>query len=287
MGYQQRGRSPRNSGRGRGIQRREKAKARAREHKRRSSGSFALEDNHVPTPEEVANRTLNTLRNLGNQRFVLPPFSEHLDRWLASLKGVLSEFESSPGITVDDQFSKERSQMLSDIELDLEKRRNKEAHSGETIKSLSDNKILLERIEKDYATATKEIEGRKHTEIKRLSGSVEGIKQELDRIGRMKTGIFRAISKNTKAQKETEAKRRLNTAQNELASAVEHFTAEQEKLRDQYERRKQAVLEQIQDNEKEVDSQEIDGSLEARRAACEALISTVNSFLERKGLSHH
>jgi hypothetical protein len=203
------------------------------------------------------------------------------------LKGILSEFESSPGITADDQFVKERSQILSDIELDLEKRRNKEAHSGEAIKSLSDNRILLERIEKDYATATKEIEGRKHTEIKRLSGSVEGVKQELDRIVRMKTGIFRAISKNAKVQKETEAKLRLNTAQDELALAVQHFTAEQEKLRDGYERRRQAVLERIQDNEREVESQEVDGSSEARRAACEALISTVNSFLERKGLLHH
>jgi hypothetical protein len=244
------------------------------------------QQNHVPTSEDVVNRTLNTLPNLGNQKFVLSPFSEHLDSWLTNLKGVLSEFELSPGITVNDQFTKERSQILSNIELDLEKRRYKEAHGWEAIKSLSDNKILLERIEEDYAARTKEIERQKDTEIKRLSGSVKDIKEELDRIARMKTGIFRAISKNAKAQKEAEAKRRLNTTQSELAAAVQHFTAEQEKLRDEYERRKQAVIKQIQNNEKEIESQEIDDSLEARRIACEALVNAVNSLLQKKGLSH-
>lgn len=71
MGYQPGMRSPRNSGRGRGMSRREKAKARGQ--KRRSSGSYILEENHVPTSEEVADRTLNRLRNLGNQRFALSP----------------------------------------------------------------------------------------------------------------------------------------------------------------------------------------------------------------------
>jgi hypothetical protein len=46
-------------------------------------------------------------------------------------------------------------------------------------------------------------------------------------------------------------------------------------------------MEQIRDHEKEIENQEIDGSLETRRAACEALINAVNSFLQRKGLQHH
>jgi chromosome segregation ATPase len=230
------------------------------------------------------NRTLNALHNLGNQRFVLSPFSEHLDRWQANLQGVLSEFESNPGITVDNQFAKELLQILANIDLELEKRRYKEAHGGEATKSLSDNKILLERIEEDHAAATKEIKRQKNAEIKRLSDNVESIKEELDRIAQMRTGIFRAISKNAKTQKETEAKQRLNTAQNELASAVQYFTAEQEKLQTEYERRKQATIKQIQDDEEEIENQEIDSSMEARRATCEALVSAVSSLLQRKKL---
>jgi hypothetical protein len=284
MGFQQRARSPGNSGRGRGIPRREKAKAKAKGHKSRSGGSFISDENTVLTSEQVANRTLNTLRNLGTQRFALSPFSEHLDRWLVSLRDVLSEFESSLGITADDQFVKERSQILSNVELDLGKRRMEEASAGEAVKSLSDNRMLLERIEEDYATATKKIEKQKDTEIKRLSVEVDGIKEELNRIARMKTGIFRAVSKKAKEQKEAEAMRRLDDAQSELTLVVQHLTVEQERLRGEHERRKQSVIKQIRDDEKEIEDQEIDYSLQARGAACEALVKAVNSFLQRKGL---
>jgi len=268
------------------MPRRQKAKAKAKERKHRSGGSYMSEENQAPTTEEVAERTVNTLHNLGNQRFVVSPFSEHLSRWLMNLKDVLSEFGESPGTTVDDQFAKERTQILSNVELDLGKIRDKEAYSGEAFKILSDNRILLERMEQHYASKMKEIEDRKNTEIKRLTGNVDAIKEELDRIARMKTGIFRAISKEAKAKREAEATQRVNAAQNELTSAVQQFSAEQEKLQDEHERRKQAINEQIRDQEEEVESQEIDGSLETRRAACEALTNAINSFLQRKGLLH-
>ena len=271
------------------MPRSEKAKAKAKEKKYRSSDSFISEENQTPTTEEVAARTINTLHNLGNQRFAVSPFSEHLSRWLVNFEEALSEFESSPGITVDDQFAKERTQILTDVELDLEKRRDKEASGREAFKILSDNRILLEQTEQDYAFKTKEREKRNNAEIKRLTGNVDAVKEELDRIARMKAGRFRAISKETKAKKEAEATQRLNAAQSELTSAVQHFTAEQEKLREEHERRKQLIIEQIRDQEKEVESQEIDGSLETRRVACETLTNAINSFLQRKRLlpSHY
>jgi len=43
-----------------------------------------------------------------------------------NLTDVLSEFESSPNISADDQFVKERSQILSIVKIELEERRRKE-----------------------------------------------------------------------------------------------------------------------------------------------------------------
>jgi len=286
MGYQPWTRAPRNSGRRR-MPQRKKAKAKATGRKRRSSGSYMSEEKHVPTSEEVADRTLNRLRILGNQRFALSPFSVHFDRWLVNLRDVLSEFEVSPTTSVDDQFVKERSQILSNVGLDLEERRREEASREEAIKGLSDNRILLKQIEEEYATRMKEIEARRDSELKRLSGNVDGLKEELDRVARMKTGVFRVISKKAKAQKEAEATQRLESAQRELTLTVQYFTAEQERLRDEYERRKQPVIEQIRGHQKEIENQEIDGSLETRRAACEALVNAVNALLQRKMFSLH
>jgi len=282
MVYQPRTRAARNSGRRRDIPRREKAKAKAAGKKHRSSRSYVSEEKHVPTSEEVVKSALNSLRIVGNQRFGLPPFYEHFDRWLANLGDVLSEFESSPAIGVDDEFVKQHSQILSNARLQLEERRREEVSRDEAIKSLSENRILLERIEEEHATRMKEIEGRKDSEIKGLTSNVEVLREELDRIARMKTGIFRAVSKKSRAQKEAEATRRLKTAEGDLRLAVRRFTDEQERLRDEYERRKQPVIEQIRDLQKRIKNQEFDHSLEDRRAACESLANAVNVLLERK-----
>jgi hypothetical protein len=276
-------RSPRASGRGRGTPRREKAKARGR--KRRSTGKYTWEERHVATTEEVTDRTLKRLRTLGSQKFASSPYSEHFSRWLMNLTDVLSEFESSPTISADDQFVKERSQILSNVELELEERRRNEASLEEAIKSLSDSKILLERIEDEYAARAREIEGRKNSEIKRLHSNIDSLRGELDDIARMKAGIFRAISKKAKAQKEAEVTQRLNATQSELKLTMQNFTAEQERLRDEYERKKQPVIEQIGAHQKEIEHLETDGSLEDRRVACEALVNAVNALLQRKASS--
>jgi hypothetical protein len=282
MGYQSHVKGSRSTGRGRGAPRREKTKA--KEHKRQPTGKYAPETDNVPTSEEAVNRTLNTLHNLGNQRFALAPFSEHLNRWLLNLNQAISEFESDPNMTPDDQFTNEYSQIGMDIESDLEKTRQKEATSAQAVKSLSEDRILLEQTEKNYSEATLEIQHRKDAENKRLSMNMDLCKDELEHITQMKTGIFR-ISKKNKAQKEAEATQLLNTAENELASATERFTEEEEKLRQEYERKKQPIAQRIQEYEKEIQNQEIDGTLGGRQAACEALINTVNSFLLRKQLS--
>jgi chromosome segregation ATPase len=241
-----------------------------------------LEENHVATAEEIVDRTLKRLRTLGSQKFASSPYSEHFSRWQTDLAYVLSEFESSFTISADDQFVKELSQILSNVELKLEERRREEASLEEAIRSLSDSKNLLERIEAEYATKAREFEGRKNSEIKRLNNKIHALKGELDDIARMKAGLFRAISKKAKAQKETETTQRLNTAQRELELAVQNFTAEQERLRDEYEKNKQPVIEQIRDHQKEIEHMETDGSLENRQVACEALVNAVNALLQRK-----
>lgn len=282
MGYQQQTRSRRSSGHGYGKSRRGKAKAKVKGNKHRSGGSHLLEENRAPTREEVADRILNRLHNLGNQRFALFPFDEYFGGWLMDLKEVLSEFESSSTMSVDDLFVKERSLILSNVELELEKRRRERISREEATKSLSNNRILLERIEEEYATRTTEVERQKKSEIKRRSSDISNLMEDLDRIGRMKTGLFRAMTKKAKEQREAEVTQRLNSAQKELELAPQHYTTEQKKLREEYERRKQPMVEQIQDQQKEVENQEIDWSLEARRAACEALASAVSALLQRR-----
>jgi len=283
MGYHSRNRSPGGSGRGHKVSRRKKARVKVQ--KRQPRGVYAPEEGHVQTSEEVLAGILNRLRSLGTQRFALSPFSEYFGPWLGTVRDAMFEFESIPSIGVDDQFLKERSQILSNVELELEERRREEASLDKISKSLSGNRVLLERVEEKHNARTKETEKHEANEIKRLSTSIEGVKEELDRIAQIKTGIFRRVSEKAKAQKEAEATQRLDSAQKELELAVQHFSAEKERLRKEYEEEKRPLTEQIRDLQKEVEKLEIDGSVEARRAACESLVDAMNAFVERKKLS--
>jgi hypothetical protein len=273
-------RTPRAYGRGNEAQRHEKAKARGSRHQ--SASGSTLEENRVATAEEVTEKTLKRLRTLGSQRFASSPYSEHFGRWLTNLTDVLSEFESNPNISADDKFVRERSQVLTDVELALEQRRRKEASLEEAIKSLSDSKSLLARIKEDYASRAREIEERKNSEIKRLNSNIDSLREELIDVARMKTGLFRGISKKAKEQKETETTQGVDTRQRELELAMLDFTLAEERLQDEYERKRQPVIEQIRDRQKKIENLETDGSLEDRWFACEALVDSVNALLQRK-----
>lgn len=280
MGYQSRIRSPGSSGRGHKVPRRKKARFKGQ--KRRVAERYALEEDHVRTSEEVLAEILNRLHNLGNQRFALSPFSEHFGRWLGTLKNLMLEFESMPTTVVDDQFLKERSQILSSVELELAERRREEASLNMITKNLSSKRILLDQIEQKHDAKTKEVERREANEIRRLSTTVESIREELDGIAKMKTGILRRFSEKAKAAREAEATQRLNLAQKELESAVQHFSAEKQRLQTRYEQEKKPLSEQIRDLQKEVENLEVDGSIEARRTACETMVNAVNTLMERK-----
>jgi hypothetical protein len=264
---------------------REKAKGRVKRQKHRSRDLYALQENYPATSENIVERTDNRLRNLGKQVFALFPFSEHFERWLNDIKLVMSEFESSPTMSLDDQFVKDRSSILSSVELALDEGRRKEASSEEPIRSLSKNKALLERMEKEHASMVKEIEVQKNREARRLSSSVQALKEELARIDQVKTGIFRRVSQKAKAQMQAEAMQRLKAAESELASTMKDFAAKEERFREEHEKKTRPIIEQMQVEQKEIDDQMIDWSFEARRTACEALINTVNALIERKGVA--
>ncbi|MCL5948878.1 MAG: hypothetical protein M1490_00170 [Candidatus Bathyarchaeota archaeon] len=62
---------------------------------------------------------------------------------------------------------------------------------------------------------------------------------------------------------------------------MQTFTAEQEKLHDNYEKRKQELNENSDRLHQELEKLETDTSTEARQTACNALACAVNALLKR------
>ena len=257
-------------------------KSKDRKHIRRRIGRPIQEEKQTATEREISEATLKRLHTLGTQKFGSSAFSEHFDRWLTNIAAVLNEFESNPNISVDDQFVRERSQTLSIIKLQLEDRRRKETSLDPEIKKLSDYRNRLKQINTEYATMTKAIKGRKNIEIKRLYSIIDRLKREQERVIQMKTGFFRGISRKDREQKEIEIAQELTDKQRELELIMLDFKVAQKVIRDEYDRKKEPVFEQIKIFQKTIEDTEIDGSLEERWFACEALIDAVNTFLQRK-----
>lgn len=284
MGFQSRARTPRDFGRRPG-----KSKPQTKPGKRRTGAEHQLEEERVVTRTEAAGRTLNGLGHLGSQRFAVAPFHEHYDRWLLSVRNVLSEFEASSAVTVDDRFKEECSRILSDVELALNDKRVKEVSNHEAVRkvnrSLLDARSLLAQTDREYAAKMNEIAGKKERSVKPVVTNLGKLRGELNRIIHMRAGFLRGISKKAKAEKTTEASRKLDSTKEELARIEQSFVSEQKKLRSEYERRRQQILEQIAKYQREIESldagMQVDDSLDARHAACDELVSAVNSLLQR------
>jgi hypothetical protein len=280
MGYQPRKTSPKGAIHGYKKPLRERRKDRKRV--RKGVSQPFLEEKHTPSEREITEVTLKRLHTLGIQKFGSSPFSEHFDRWLMNVNAVLVEFESHPNINVDNEFVRERSQTFSIIKVQLENLSRKEATIDQELKNQSDWKNRLKQVNKEYSTSAGAIRSQRNREIKRLNGIINRLKKDQDNVIRMKTGFFRGISKKDRDQKETAIVQELNNRQTELELVMLDFNAKQKELQAEYDRKKEPVLEQIKKFHKIIQNLEMDGSLEERWFACESLIDSLNTFLQRK-----
>ncbi len=257
----------------------EKAKAKGQRHK--SGGKYLPEETSTPSLQEISDKTLSALNKLGIQIFALSPFRQYFDDWLVSLRNVLSEFESNSAVSPDESFVKERLQILLDVERELMERRLKESTLEESAKVLSEENHKLADMDAENATKNREFAEKRNADIQRLTKKVHDFEAELDTTGQMKTSFF-GFTKKAKAKKLADVSQKLNAAKTELELAVQNFGVEQEKLHDEYEKKKQALIEKVQVLEKEISDLETDGSVDARHAACSALAEAVKALVQRK-----
>ena len=279
MSYRPQTTSRRGTGRGREKARHDKAKR--KEHKHRSGGKYNLEEESTPTMETVVEKTVSRLQSLGTQTFALSPFSQYYDDWLVTLKSVLSELEANPETKIDSGFSDERVKIVTCIEQQLAKRRREESAHEEVIKKLSEKNHSLVQIDTEYAAAMRKLSSEKNSQIQDLTRKLHDLEEELQKINQTKTSIFNPFLRKAKTQKTIEITKKIEVAKSNLESEVHNFEIEQEKLHDEYEKKKESGINEVQELEKEVESLEIDNSSEDRKVTCEALVSAVKALMQR------
>jgi len=253
----------------------------SKEKKKRSGPKYLMEDITEVTPQEVAEKALNGISKLGTQIFALSPFSQYFDDWLVSLRQVVLEFESNPVMKVDEQFQKERMQAFLDIEAALAESRLQESNLTAEAKALAENNHLIVEADQEYAEKTRENSNKRNAEVQRLSNKIRQLEDDLSVQQEIKIGFFKFNEKKRAQQKLNQLTNDLSASRNELEVTLASFTAEQEKLHDTYQKRKQELSENSDRLHKELEKLETDTSIEARQTVCNTLANAVKTLLQR------
>jgi chromosome segregation ATPase len=253
----------------------------SKEKKQKQTAKYLQEETPEVSAKQVTERTLGGINRLGNQIFALSPFSQYFDDWLVNLSQVVSEFESNPTITVDEQFQKIRAQVFSDVEAALAEDRLAESNLTEEAKALEENNHKISDADKEYAEKTRDLSNRRNIELQRLSATVRELEDDLASQQDVKVGFFKFKEKRQAAERLAQTTQKLKATKNELEISVENFKVEQEKLHDNYEKRKQDLNETSDRLHKELEKLETDTSTEARQTACNTLAQAINSLMQR------
>jgi hypothetical protein len=251
-----------------------------KEKKQRASGKYVEEQPEI-SQKEVVEKTFWALNKLGTQIFALSPFNQYFEDWLVNLRQTISEFESSPVIEADEQFVKERSQILLDIEASLAERKLQESNLTGEAKELADNNHLLVETDKEYAEKTRELSKKRNSDVQRLSTKIRELEEDVASQEEIKISVFKVIARRKAAEQLTQTHKELLASKNEMKIALQSFTAEQEKLHDNYEKKKQEISERIDALHKELERLEVDTSVDVRKAASDALACAINSLIQR------
>ncbi len=249
--------------------------------KKRSGAKYLQEETSQPTLKEVSEKTLASISRLGSQTFALSPFSQYYDDWLVNLRQVVSEFESNQNVKADEAFVKERTQIFLDIEAALAEKRLAESNLSGGAKELQDINHQLTDSDRDYAQQNRALSDKRNADVQRLSNRIRELEESVASQQEVKIGYFKFKARREAAEKLDETQRLLTSAKNELEVTLQNFTVEQEKLHDNYQKRRQELTERIENLHSELEKLETDTSLDTRQVACNALICAVNGLVQR------
>jgi DNA repair exonuclease SbcCD ATPase subunit len=231
--------------------------------------------------------TLNSLEHLGNQRFVLPPFSEHFKRWVKDVTTLLSDFEVQLPEAVNQQYKQSIEKTLSNLEGALKERMETESSISSKLsdaqRQLAKYESELSKVDHDYKTRTHEVRRRYEQSFEKLRREIDTLDGQRLRILHTKPTLIEKLFRRSEVNLEEKANA-LRSKKNALGDSKEALKQDLEKHRVEYENRRNQVTEQLSALRAELEESKgskLDDALEIRKAACEELRQEVSEAVDR------
>ncbi|MGA8905527.1 MAG: hypothetical protein WB661_11040, partial [Candidatus Bathyarchaeia archaeon] len=232
-------------------------------------------------------RILNALEHLGTQRFALPPFSEHFERWIKDVEAVMTEFETKLPNMTNQPYSVNVQNVLSSLRETLRKQIEAEKDSsGEASKLLQELNVCeleLSKLEHEYGAQTYNARKRNERAVGKLKGEIDVLDKRRLKLLRKRPSIIERIlhrpgpkleeSTSALQSKRTEFDKSGTLLQHELDELRANFDVKSEHLRERQEALKAKLAEFNRNTSND--------ALEVRNAACQELRLAVTQALDR------
>ncbi len=242
----------------------------------RENSVFYQEQAPIDT-SQVSARILNALEHLGSQRFALPPFSEHFDRWIKDVRAILVEMETELPEVADEPYRGNSERILSDLQLALHKRIDFEKENSEEVsklhQELSSCELELSKLEREYKTRAHEARRGHERSLETIKGEIDSLDKQRLKLLRKRPSIVDRLLHRPRTKLE-ESMRVLQTKRTDIGSKQRTLKQNLDELRAEYEtRRKQLVERQeaLKAELAEFKTNTPNDALDVRNQACQEL----------------
>jgi chromosome segregation ATPase len=260
--------------------------SRKTKHVREARSDSTRGDQQQVDPADIAANTLNAVDHLGNQRFALPPFSEHFERWLKDLQSLLEEFESRVPQAATETLRKDVKEKFEAIKENLSRRAELETKKSDEFaafqQQLAKAEVALSQLESEYRNQTQEARRHHAKSEQELQLEIDTLhRQRLENL-RKKTSIFQRILRKPQTTiQETDAA--LEIKRGKLRESEQNLAKTLKKQKNDYTSKRQKLLEEINLLKQQIQTSKVigDDALESRKQACEQIHLTIGEAMRR------
>jgi len=238
-------------------------------------------------PLQVSSRTSNALDHLGNQRFALPPFSEHFQRWMKNVRAILAEFETDLPAAADQAYHETVEKILTNVQDAFGKRIDAEKGISEEFSKLQQEltacELELSKLEHEYRARVHEVRRGYEKSAEKLRGEMDSLDRERSRLLRKASTLLERIFRRPDTRLEESASA-LQSKRAALGNKKATLKRDLDNLRADYESKSKQLTEHreaLRAKLAEIGGNTLDDALDVRKLACQELPRVVAEAVSR------